>query len=90
LRESLRGLVVFLPRLSSSPVYTDFVDTLGEIDEVVVVPARPGMNWERYREKAMAFLRAEEDTLALRKLRGNQPLTATDLEELGRMLVAAG
>lgn len=90
LRESLRGLVVFLPRRSSSPVYTDFVDTLGEIDEVVVVPARPGMNWQRYREKATAFLRAEKDTLALRKLRGNQPLTATDLEELGRMLVAAG
>ena len=90
LRESLRGLVVFLPRRSSSPVYTDFVDTLVEATEVDVAPARPGMNWERYREKATAFLRAEHETLALRKLRGNHPLTATDLEELGRILVEAG
>lgn len=90
LRLNLRGLVVFLPRRGSTPVYTDFVDELVDGEEVEIVPAKPGMNWERYREKATAFLRAEQDTLALRKLRGNQPLTAVDLEELGRMLVEAG
>ena len=47
------------------------------------------MDWERYRRKARAFLQGERDTLALRKLRGNQPLTEADLDELGRMLVEA-
>ncbi|MEI5004017.1 MULTISPECIES: DEAD/DEAH box helicase family protein [Micrococcus] len=90
LREGLRDLVALLPRRTSSPVYTDFVDTLLDSSEVVIVPSRPGMDWERYRRKARAFLQGERDTLALRKLRGNQPLTEADLDELGRMLVEAG
>ena len=36
------------------------------------------------------FLQSHEDRLALHKLRRNQPLTATDLEELERLLMEAG
>lgn len=49
-----------------------------------------GTEFERFRAKARAFLRAHEDRLALQKLRRNQPLTPTDLQELERLLQEAG
>ena len=49
-----------------------------------------GTDFERFRAKARAFLRAHQDRLALQKLRRNQALTATDLEELERLLLEAG
>ena len=49
-----------------------------------------GTDFERFRAKARAFLRAHQDRLALHKLRRNLPLTATDLQELERLLREAG
>jgi type I restriction enzyme R subunit len=49
-----------------------------------------GMNFERFMDKARQFLRAHEDHLSLQRLRRNQPLTASDLNELERMLLEAG
>jgi type I restriction enzyme R subunit len=47
-------------------------------------------SFERFRAKARSFLKEHENHLAINKLRMNQPLTATDLQELERMLVASG
>jgi type I restriction enzyme R subunit len=44
----------------------------------------------RFCEKARQFLKAHEDHIAIRKLRTNLALTATDLTELERMLVESG
>lgn len=44
----------------------------------------------KFKEKARAFLKAHESHLSLQRLRRNQPLTATDLEELEKMLIQAG
>ena len=48
------------------------------------------MNLAKFKDKARQFLRAHESHLSLQRLRRNQPLTPSDLEELGKMLVAAG
>ncbi|MGT2430951.1 type I restriction-modification enzyme R subunit C-terminal domain-containing protein [Cupriavidus basilensis] len=49
-----------------------------------------GLNMSKFREKARAFLKAHESHLSLQRLRRNQPLTQTDLDELERMLLEAG
>ena len=48
------------------------------------------MNSAKFKDKAQQFLRAHESHLSLQRLRRNQPLTRSDLEELGKMLVQAG
>ena len=49
-----------------------------------------GMNLAKFKDKARQFLRAHESHLSLQRLRRNQPLTPSDLDELGKMLVEAG
>src|SRR5215207_5411018 len=44
----------------------------------------------RFRAKARQFLKEHENHLAVLKLRRNDPLTRTDLDELERMFVEAG
>ena len=48
------------------------------------------MNLTKFKEKARQFLREHESHLSLQRLRRNQPLTPSDLEELSKMLVQAG
>ena len=72
-------------------VYTDFEDAIGPGTQVLLTGITPvGTDFERFRAKARAFLHAHQDRLALQKLRRNQPLTATDLAELERLLQEAG
>jgi type I restriction enzyme R subunit len=47
-------------------------------------------DFEKFRLKAQAFLRAHLDHAAIRKLRMNEPLTAADLDELELMLARSG
>jgi type I restriction enzyme R subunit len=90
-RRRLRRLVRLLEKRKRIVVYTDFVDDLGEIDEVILHHgAATGTDFERFRAKARAYLRAHADHVALQKLRRNRPLTETDLDELDRMLTEAG
>ena len=46
-----------------------------------------GRDFEKFRAKARAFLRAHQDHITIHKLRMNRIMTAVDLEELERMLV---
>jgi type I restriction enzyme, R subunit len=91
-RRRIRGLVRLLEKHKRSIVHTDFVDDLGELDEIEV--AVGGGKWitgfERFREKARTYLLEHEDHVALQRLRRNLPLTETDLDELERMLRDAG
>lgn len=61
----------------------------GEVD-VDLPGLAPGMDYRRFVAKARAFLNEHLDHVALRKLKGNRPLTATDLAELERMLGESG
>lgn len=47
-------------------------------------------DFERFRDKARQFLKANENHLTVYKLRVNQPLTQSDLAELERMLTDSG
>ncbi|RST49349.1 DEAD/DEAH box helicase family protein [Variovorax sp. DXTD-1] len=89
-RRKLRILVKLLEKTRRKVVYTDFADELGELTEVELPTGTGAVDFERFRSKAKAFLRAHEDRLALHKLRRNQPLTETDLGELEKMLHEAG
>lgn len=89
-RRKLRSLIKLLEKGRGVRVYTDFEDELGQIDEVIMPSMVNPASFERFRDKARAFLRAHQDHLSLQKLRRNQPLTALDLEALEQMLVESG
>ena len=46
--------------------------------------------WDAFRAKAQAYLRAHQDHVAIQKLRMNRALTGTDLVELERILADSG
>jgi type I restriction enzyme R subunit len=89
-RRRLRDLVRLIDRQRRKPVYTDFEDEMGPEAEVELPGLGAGRDFERFRQKARAFLRGHEDHLTIRKLRMDHALTATDLAELERMLLEAG
>lgn len=88
-RRHLRSLVKLLEARRRAIVYSDFEDEIGAATPVAL-PIAADDTFERFRLKARAFLRSHEDHLALHKLRRNQPLTASDLAELERMLTESG
>ena len=90
LRRRLRALVQFIDRQQRKPVYTDFEDKLGDEAEVNLPGFAAGTDQARFRAKAQAFLRQHLDHVAIAKLRGNKPLTESDLAELERMLIDSG
>jgi len=90
-RRRVRSLVRLLEKRKRAIVYTDFTDELGLVEELGFAGVTAdGGGFERFREKARAYLREHEDLVALQKLRRNRALTATDLGELERVLLEAG
>ena len=90
LRRRVRGLVKLIEKSKRNVVYTDFADELGDITEVELRGLHVGTDFERFRAKMRAYLRAHENHVAVQKLRRNKQLSPTDLAELERMLVEAG
>jgi type I restriction enzyme R subunit len=89
-RRKLRALVKLMEKGKKIVVYTDFEDELGDGAAIDLPGVGTGMNLAKFKDKARQFLRAHESHLSLQRLRRNQPLTASDLAELERMLVEAG
>lgn len=89
-RKRLRSLVKLIDKQSRKPIYTDFTDVMGHGATVELPEFTVADSFEKFRDKARAFLRAHLDQLAIQKLRLNQPLTAIDLAELERMLAESG
>ena len=89
-RRRLRALVKLLEKTARKVVYTDFEDELGETAEVSLSLGGNAGDFERFRNKVRAFLRLNEDHIALHKLRRNLALTPSDLTELEKMLVTSG
>ena len=63
---------------------------MGDEQDVTLPGFTPPGSFERFRAKARQFLKAHENHIAIHKLRMNEPLTATDLSELERMLSESG
>lgn len=89
-RRKLRLLVKLIPKGQKKIVYTNFEDTIGEPVPIPLPGVTGGLNMTKFKEKARNFLKAHESHLSLQRLRRNQPLTATDLAELEKMLMDAG
>ncbi len=85
-RRKLRGLIQLIERKPSNPVYTLLTDQIGEATEVVLKDFSTGINLAQYRKKVEAYIRANENHVAIAKLKHNRPLTPVDLEELERFV----
>ena len=83
-REALRDLIQFLPKKTQRIVYTDFADQVIEYQENT--PIEMGNRLENYRKKVEFYLKEHQDNMAVRKLRNNQPLQKSDMQELERIL----
>lgn len=89
-RKRIRALVKLIEKRKRKPIYTDFEDQMGAESPVGLSSFAAVESFEKFRDKARAFLREHQDHLSIRKLRMNQPLTPLDLKELERMLVESG
>ncbi len=89
-RKCLRSLAKLIEPIRRQSVYTDFEDQLGQETPMALLGHGAGTDFERFRAKARQFLRQHVDHLTIHKLRWNLPLTPVDLDELERLLVAAG
>jgi len=89
-RRRLRALVKLIDKAQRKPIYTDFEDEIGGETPVELPGFSTPDSFERFRAKTRQFLREHENDLVIHKLRMNEPLTATDLGELERMLAASG
>jgi type I restriction enzyme R subunit len=89
LRLRLRGLVPFLDKKKRKIVYTDFQDeVIGVRDEPIT--DMPKMTGAQYEKKVKDYLKNHLDHIVIRRLRTNQPLTATDLQGLEKTLAEIG
>jgi type I restriction enzyme R subunit len=89
-RKRIRGLLRFADKNTRVPVYTDFEDAFTGSQIIHLPGVTPGTNFDRFKQKAEAYLRAHEGNLSLQKLRRGKTLTQSDLDELGRMLEESG
>jgi len=90
-RLRVRDLAVFVTvEGRRNPVYSDFEDEIGEVDDVHLPGTTPGMNWDRFCAKATAHLREHDDNIAVQKLRRNKQLTRADLSSFEQMLYDLG
>jgi type I restriction enzyme R subunit len=89
-RRRLRALIQLIDKRKRQPVYTDFEDLMGSEIAVALPGVSVGTDYPKFLAKARAFLRQHLDHVAIRKLRMNKPLTASDLGALERMLVESG
>jgi type I restriction enzyme R subunit len=86
-RKQLRLLVKLIEKNSKSIIYTQFDDEIGTGTDVNLPLAATGMDYDKFKAKARAFLKEHDDKLALQRLRRNMPITATDLQELEKILL---
>lgn len=82
LRRRMRELIKFIERRPSNPVYSMLSDEIGEATVVNLNDFNTGINLEQYRKKVEAYIRANENHVAIAKLKFNRALTASDLSEL--------
>jgi type I restriction enzyme, R subunit len=86
LRVNIRELMKFIDRQAETITYTNFQDELGIVTEKVVPYNTTGFSPYQYRKKVEAYIRANQNHVAIAKLRRNLPLTETDLTALEEML----
>ena len=92
-RKRLRNLVQIAEPVHKTVLYSDFVDTMGESTEIELLGmggSAGTYEFEQFRKKAQRFLNEHLANDIVAKVRSGEPLTAADMDELQRVLVAAG
>lgn len=89
IRRQLRDLIKFIDREEQAIVYTDFIDELEDLDEVSVPTHQTGFSPHQYRKKVEAYIRENQNHVAIAKLKRNVPLTYSDVTALEKMLYGA-
>jgi type I restriction enzyme R subunit len=89
-RKGLRDLVHLIEKRKRPIVYTDFEDEIGPGELISLPGISPGVNAEKFKDKAEKFLRKHENAPAIFKLRFNEPLTAEDVQALQAIFQAEG
>ncbi len=89
-RKGFRELVQFIERRKRTTMITDFVDQIREGTLVDLPGTSTGVDLERLKEKAQAFLRKHVNDLVIYKLRFNDPLDSEDLKSLEAIFTAEG
>lgn len=83
IRERLRDLMKYVSQ-NVVPYNTNFQDELLSIDWKESELENDDL--KKYKEKAEYYIRQHQDTLAIAKLKTNQPLTTTDIASLEKIL----
>ncbi len=83
-RRVLRDLIQYIEKKKKKIYYTNFEDEI--IDRKEGEPIYVVDQLENYRKKVEAYLKSNEATMAVYKLRNNKQLTKTDMDELERIL----
>ena len=89
-RRKLRGLIGLIERQSQEPLYSDFSDELVGIKELDAAGLLSNDEFTQFRLRAQEFLKTHQDHLSMQRLRRNQPLTTSDLQELEQFLLSHG
>lgn len=89
MRLRLRDLVPLLDKSKRHIVYTNFEDEITGVTDDSLVDM-PRMTGAEYQRKVEQFLQSHLNNIVIHRLRTNQPLTASDLQELETMLVKIG
>ena len=87
-RKRLRLLVGLIDKKDTPIVYTDFTDEEGETEEIDIVPGAD--SFAQFRKKAEFFLKENLGEAAVAKVRSGELITPADVDDLQRILVAAG
>lgn len=89
-RKRLRALIKLIEKKERRPIYTNFEDVRGNEQEIAFPVFAKTQSFEEFRAKARRFLREHENHIAIHKLRMNEPLTKSDLDELEKILLENG
>lgn len=83
-RVAMRGLLQYLDKIRRKIYYTDFTDTIADMNEGE--PLYQINDLKNYRKKVEFYLKEHSDRISVHKLKNNKQLSAVDLQELERIL----
>ncbi|MDJ0845176.1 type I restriction endonuclease subunit R [Crocosphaera sp.] len=86
LRRNLRDLVDLIDPQQKQQVYSNFQDNLDDIEDRDVPTYQTGFSPHQYKKKVRTYILANENHIAIAKLKRNHPLTESDLQSLEDML----
>jgi type I restriction enzyme R subunit len=88
IREELRELIQYLDSANRTVIYTNITDSDVEITE-----SEPDLSVNYgtlYRKRVESFIRDNKHNITISKLKSNQPITASELEHLEKILFDGG